>query len=112
MRGGRLRMKHLLIMYGLDLLIVLLAIGAAVMANLERTTQPFGRLLLLLPGLLAFAGTLILLTYPDIRDLAAREAWLVGAAGMVIGGVRGWTLTIGSDRIPPPGAGPRRPGRG
>lgn len=91
-------MKHLLIMYGLDLLIVLLAIGAAVMANPERTPQPFPRLLLLLPGLLAFAGTLVLLSYPDIRDLANPEAWLVGVAGIVVGGVRGWALKIESDR--------------
>jgi hypothetical protein len=91
-------MKHLLLMYGLDLLIVLLAIGAAVMANPERTPEPFPRLLLLLPGLLAFAGTLVLFSYPDIRDLADPEAWLVGVAGIGVGGLRGWALKIDSDR--------------
>lgn len=91
-------MKHLLLMYGLDLLIVLLAIGAAVTANPERTPEPFPRLLLLLPGLLAFGGTLVLLSYPDIRDLADPEAWLVDAAGMIVGGLRGWALKIESDR--------------
>lgn len=91
-------MRHLLVMYGLDLLIVLLAIGATVTANLERKPQPFPRRQLLLPGLLAFAGTLVLLSYPEIRDLADPQVWLVGMAGIVVGGLRGWALTIESDR--------------
>jgi len=91
-------MKHLLVMYGLDLLIVLLAIGAAVSANPERHPIPFPRWQLLLPGVLAFAGTVILLSYPEIRDLANPEVWLVAAAGMMIGGLRGWALTVDSDR--------------
>jgi hypothetical protein len=90
-------LHHLLVMYALDLLIVLLAIGAAVTANPERTAMPFPRRQLLLPGVLAFAGTLILLSYPELRDLANPEVWLVGAAGLVVGGVRGWTLKIESD---------------
>ena len=91
-------MKHLLLMYGLDLLIVLLAIGAAVTANPERSAEPFPRLQLLLPGLLGFAGTVILLSYPEIRDLANPEVWLVAAAGMMIGGLRGWAMKMDSDR--------------
>ncbi|MBN9086381.1 MAG: hypothetical protein J0J01_05695 [Reyranella sp.] len=91
-------MKHLLVMYGLDLLIVLLAIGAAVTANPERHPIPFARWQLLLPGVLAFAGTVILLSYPEIRDLANPEVWLVAAAGIVAGGARGWALTVASDR--------------
>jgi hypothetical protein len=91
-------MKHLLVMYSLDLLIVLLAIGAAVSANPERHLVPFPRWQLLLPGVLAFAGTVILLSYPEIRDLADPEVWMVGVAGLVIGGLRGWALTVESDR--------------
>jgi hypothetical protein len=91
------RMRHLLLMYGLDLLIVLLAIGAVATANPERTPEPFPRLQLLLPGLLGFAGTLILLAYPDIRDLADPEVWLVAAGGMLIGAVRGWAMKIEAD---------------
>ena len=71
-------MKHLLVMYGLDLLIVLLAIGAAVAANPERHLLPYPRWQLLLPGLLAFAGTVVLLSYPEIRDLADPELYKNG----------------------------------
>ena len=91
-------MRHLLIMYGLDLLIVLLAIGAAVTANPERTAVPFPRRLLLLPGLLAFAGTSILLAYPDIRDLADPAVWLIAAVGIAVGGLRGWGMRLESDQ--------------
>jgi hypothetical protein len=91
-------MKHLLVMYGLDLLIVLLAIGAAVAANPERHLLPYPRWQLLLPGLLAFAGTVVLLSYPEIRDLADPEVWLVGMVGILTGGLRGWMLTVESDR--------------
>jgi len=90
--------RQFLIMYGLDLLIVLLAIGAALTANPERKTVPFPRRQLLLPGGLAFAGTLILLSYPEIRDLANPEIWLVCAAGLIAGALRGWALTLESDR--------------
>jgi hypothetical protein len=91
-------MQHLLIMYGLDLLIVLLAIGAAVTANPERTTAPFPRRLLLLPGLLAFIGTMILLAYPDIRDLIDPAVWLVASVGGMAGGLRGWAMQIEVDQ--------------
>jgi len=89
--------RHLVIMYGLDLLIVLLAIGAAAAANLERRPEPFPRRHLLLPGLLGFAGTLILLAYPDIRDLANPEVWLIAATGVFAGALRGWAMRIDSD---------------
>jgi hypothetical protein len=91
-------LHHLLLTYGLDMLIVLLAILATVTANPERARHPFPRRQLLLPGLLSSAGSLILLVSPDIRDVAAREAWLVAAAGMLVGAGRGWRLRIDSDR--------------
>jgi hypothetical protein len=87
----------MLIMYGLDLLIVLLAIGAAVSANLERRPEPFPRRQLLVPGLLGFVGALILLAYPDIRDLVDPEIWLIASAGIAVGAVRGWAIGIESD---------------
>ena len=58
-------------MYGLDLVIVLLAVGAALAAHGERHRWPVPRGRLLLPGVLAIFGTAILLSYPDIRDVAA-----------------------------------------
>jgi len=88
---------HLFIVYGLDVLIVLLAIGAAATANVERTRQPFPRLQLLMPGVLAFAAAVILLSYPDIRDLANPEVWLVLAVGLVVGGCRGALMRMDSD---------------
>jgi hypothetical protein len=91
-------LSHLVVTYGLDLLIVLLAIGAAATANLERTPQPFPRRHLLLPGLLALAGALILLAYPDIRDLANAAAWPAGMAGMLAGGLRGAVIRLESDQ--------------
>jgi len=85
-------------MYGLDLLIVLLAILATVTANPERHNHPFPRHQLLVPGLLAFAGVLVLLVDPDIRDLGRDASWLVTAIGAVIGVARAWALRIDSDR--------------
>jgi hypothetical protein len=85
-------------MYGLDAVIMLCAIGAAVTANPERKAAPFARRLLLLPGLLAFAGTIILLAYPDIRDLADPAVWLIASVGATAGGLRGWGMTLESDR--------------
>jgi hypothetical protein len=90
---------HLFIIYGLDVLIVLLAIGAAATANIERTRQPFPRFQLLMPGLLAFAAALILLSYPDIRDLADPEVWLVSAVGLTTGACRGALMRMDSDHI-------------
>ena len=78
--------RHLFIIYGLDVLIVLLAIGAAASANVERTTEPFPRIQLLMPGLLALAGAMVLLSYPDIRDLADPGVLLVSTVGVLGGG--------------------------
>lgn len=89
--------RHLFIIYGLDVLIVLLAIGAAATANVERTREPFPRLQLLMPGLLAFAGAMILLSYPDIRDLADPGVWVVSTVGLVAGGCRGALIRMDSD---------------
>jgi hypothetical protein len=91
-------LSHLVVIYGLDLLIVLLAIGAAATANLERTRQPFPRRHLLLPGLLAFAGALILLVYPDIRDLALPMVWLVSVGGTLAGAARGARIRLDCDQ--------------
>ena len=98
MRCPRHRVRHLLLLYALDALIVLLAILATVTANPERSLHPFPRHQLLLPGLLAFAGVLVLLVDPEIRDLGRRAAWLVTAIGTAIGAGRGWSLRIDSDR--------------
>ena len=89
--------RHLFIIYGLDVLIVLLAIGAAATANVERTQEPFPRLQLLAPGLLAFVGAMILLSYPDIRDLADPGVWVVSTVGLVSGGSRGALMRLDSD---------------
>ena len=89
--------RHLFIIYGLDVLIVLLAIGAAATANVERTQEPFPRFQLLMPGLLAFVGSMILLSYPDIRDLADPGVWLVSSVGLAAGVCRGALMRMDSD---------------
>jgi hypothetical protein len=89
--------RHVFIIYGLDVLIVLLAIGSAATANVERTQEPFPRIQLLMPGLLAFAGAVILLSYPDIRDLANPGVWLVSSVGILTGGCRGALMRMDSD---------------
>jgi hypothetical protein len=94
----RMTLRYLLLIYGLDMLIVLLAVLATVTANPERRSQPFPRHQLLVPGLLSFAGVLILEVDPDIRDLAPGTAWLVVAIGAAIGAGRGWSLRLESDR--------------
>jgi hypothetical protein len=89
--------RHLFIIYGLDVLIVLLSIGAAASANVERTREPFPRLQLLMPGVLAFAGAMVLLSYPDIRDLADPGVWLVSSVGLLAGGCRGALMRMDCD---------------
>jgi hypothetical protein len=89
--------RHLFIIYSLDVLIVLLTIGAAASANVERTREPFPRLQLLMPGLLAFAAAAVLLSYPDIRDLADPGVWLVSTVGLVAGAGRGALLHMDCD---------------
>ena len=89
--------RHLFIIYGLDVLIVLLSIGAAATANVERTREPFPRLQLLMPGLLAFAGAMVLLSYPDIRDLADPGVVIVSTVGVLAGGCRGALMRMDSD---------------
>jgi hypothetical protein len=84
-------------MYGLDLMIVLLAIGGALAANAERRQRPVPRWRLLVPGVAGALGTLILLSYPDIRDLADPQMQTIGVAGLAIGALRGWAMRIDSD---------------
>jgi hypothetical protein len=90
-------MPSLAIMYGLDAVILLLAIASALVAMRERRWQPMPRWRLLVPGLASTVGTLILLSYPDIRDLADPQMWTVGLAGMAVGAVRGWAMRLDSD---------------
>jgi hypothetical protein len=89
--------RHLFIIYGLDVVIVLLTIGAAASANIERTREPFPRLQLLMPGVLAFVSAAVLLSYPDIRDLADPEVWLVSTVGLLAGACRGALMRMDSD---------------
>jgi len=84
-------------MYGLDLAILLLAIAGALIAGRERQQRQVPRWHLLVPGLASTIGTLILLSYPDIRDLADPQMWTIGLAGVAVGAVRGWALQMDSD---------------
>src|SRR5688572_18164905 len=88
---------RLVVMYGLDLVILFLAVAAALAAHGERHRWPMPRGRLLLPGVLAVLGIAILLSYPDIRDSSARGAWLISAVGLAIGGVRGGLMAIDND---------------
>ncbi len=84
-------------MYGLDLLILLIAIGGALFARCERKQRRIPRWYLLAPGLASTICTLILLSYPDIRDLADPQMWTIGFAGVAVGAVRGWAMHLDSD---------------
>jgi hypothetical protein len=88
---------HLFFTYGLDILIVLLTIGAAATANVERTRRPFPRFQLMMPGLLAFAAAAILVSYPAIRDLAYDEVWLVSGIGAAGGACRAALMRMDTD---------------
>src|SRR5690349_15274764 len=85
-------------MYGLDLLILLLALGGALVANGERRQRLVPRNRLLLPGVLSMSGSLILLSYPQILDLANPEAWTVAAVGILVGAVRAWMMSLQPDQ--------------
>ena len=84
-------------MYGLDLLILLIAIGGALVATREGRQRRIPRWHLLIPGLASAACTLILLSYPDIRDLADPQMWTIGLVGVAVGAVRGWAMAMDSD---------------
>ncbi len=90
-------MKTLVIMYGLDAVILLLAIAGALVAMRERRQRHVPRWRLLVPGLAAMAGTVILLSYPDIRDLANPQMWTIGLVGIAVGAARGWAMRLDSD---------------
>ncbi|WP_428674493.1 hypothetical protein [Reyranella sp.] len=90
-------MPSLAIMYGLDLVILLLAIASALAAGRERGQRRVRRWHLLIPGLASTVGALILLSYPDIRDLADPQMWTVGLAGLGVGALRGWAMRLDSD---------------
>jgi hypothetical protein len=47
---------------------------------------------------LGFTGTIILLAYPDIHDLADLQSWSVGLFGIAVGMVRGRMMTLQSDQ--------------
>lgn len=90
-------MPSVIIMYGLDLLILLIAVAGALFARCERKQQKVPRWFLLVPGLASTIGTLILLSYPDIRDLADPQMWTIGLVGVAVGAVRGWMMHMDSD---------------
>lgn len=92
-------MPNLVIMYGLDLLILLLAIAGALVARCERKQQRVARWSLLVPGLVSACCTLILLSYPDIRDLKDPQMWTIGLGGVAVGAVRGWAMHLDSDQV-------------
>jgi hypothetical protein len=91
-------MQTLIIMYGLDLLILLLALGGALVANGERHEHLVPRARLILPGVLAILGAVILLAYPNIRDLADLQAWSVGLTGVAVGALRGGMMSLQVDQ--------------
>lgn len=91
-------MKSMVVMYGLDAVILLLAIVGALVAMRERGRRLVPHWQLLVPGLAGTAGTLILLSYPDIRDLANPQMWTIGFAGAAVGAVRGWAMRLESDQ--------------
>jgi hypothetical protein len=92
-----MEMPPLVIMYGLDLVILLLAIAGALVAGREGQQRRVPRWHLLIPGLASAIGTLILLSYPDIRDLADPQMWTIGLAGVGVGALRGWAMHMDSD---------------
>jgi len=91
-------MKSLAIMYALDAIILLLAVASALAAMRELRGQVVPRWRLLIPGVASAIGTLILLSYPDIRDLADPQLWTIGLAGAAVGAVRGWAMHLDSDQ--------------
>ncbi len=90
-------MPSLAVMYGIDLVILLLAIAGAVSATAERRQRLMPRWRLLVPGVLGALGTLILLSYPDIRDLADPQMWTIGLVGVAVGALRGLAMKVDSD---------------
>jgi hypothetical protein len=92
-----MEMPSVVITYGLDLLILLLAMAGALVAGREGRRRRIPRWYLLVPGLASAICTLILLSYPGIRDLADPQLWTIGFVGVAAGALRGWAMQIESD---------------
>jgi hypothetical protein len=80
-----------------DAVMLLAALGTVAMAWPQRRGAIVPRWQLLVPGLLAFFSTLMLLGYPQFRDLLDLEVWSVAIAGIVAGCLRGALLGMDSD---------------
>lgn len=90
-------MSPAVMMYGLDLLILLLAVVGALFARPGTRKKPMPQWYLLIPGLASLLCTVILLSYPDIRDLADPQMWMIGFVGVAIGAARGWAMRMDCD---------------
>jgi hypothetical protein len=83
--------------YLMHLPIVLCALGAAVIIVPERRGRRIAQVRLLLPGLLAALGALLLIFYPDISQLFRPQLWLIVLFAVLAGAARGWLLPKDAD---------------
>jgi hypothetical protein len=83
--------------YAVDGLMLALALGAAVCAYQQAGERVVRRVLVLGPGVLAALAAIVLLSYPDVRDLFQLEVWSVAAAGILVGVARGAFMRLDSD---------------
>lgn len=80
-----------------DAVMMLLAIGCALGIFHERRRRTVKRWRVLVPGLLAFAATVVLVVYPTARDLHQPQLWMVALLALLLGSARGAALSLFSD---------------
>ena len=77
--------------------IVLCALGAAVCITPESRGKKMPTWQILLPGLLAGCGALILIVYPEISQFFRADLWTVVALSALAGAARGWFMRKEAD---------------
>jgi hypothetical protein len=77
--------------------IILCAVATAVCITPESRGRLIPQWQILLPGLLAGCGTLILIVYPEISQFFRGELWTVVALSVLVGAARGWFMRKEAD---------------
>lgn len=76
---------------------LLAAIAAAAVSAKEARGRTMGRWRLLAPGCLALISIVVLLAFPDPRDLLDASRWMLVFVALLAGGVRGHLMGLSSD---------------
>lgn len=80
-------------------IILLAALVSAFVIIPESNGRNIKRWQLLVPGVSAAGGALVLIVYPDILQLWRAQLWDIGLGAVFVGAVRGYFMRKDSDRV-------------